>query len=348
MTSRRSPSSTQRLPGNDGAWFLKAVGVDDSVTDLSDVDGDASNTSELVQELWEADGQRIDVAWTPGELDPTVQRNRSFRWPMVFLGVLLLVGAVLGALWLPGTSVRRANTVAIEYETALGSMLNSLPAAQQTLAALTEPTADVSQFAAELDSITALRTNADDAMTLASDPLPTPWPLAPKAPLEELAPFRDSLARQGASTESIARRLAAVLEYRMAAEGFLVIPVLPTEPGEDLAALSEQLATVAADSATALTEMPDDPALVGHKAASQELLERFTTWQVAYVDALRNDDTDQAEILVTEMQTARAELDTLMMEALAEIRSSVDEGIISLASTLEETIGELVSTGGIA
>ncbi len=69
MTSRRSPSSTHRLPGNDGSWFLKAVGVDDSVTDLSDVDREATNTSELVRELWDADGQRLDVAWSVGKTD---------------------------------------------------------------------------------------------------------------------------------------------------------------------------------------------------------------------------------------------------------------------------------------
>lgn len=345
MTSRKSANAPARLPGNDGTWYLKAVGVDQTATDLADVRLDTDSTSELVKVLWEADASSDDFSqWAPEGLSRTVERKRNFRWTLVATTVIAVAAVTAALIWLPTTSSRRANAIAIDYENSLSALLSDLLPAQQSLAVLTEIDADVTQFPAEIPIITALRTDSENAIALAGQPLPGAWPLSSNAPFNELLPFRDALSREGTSAEGIARRLTDVLEYRTIAAALLPVGELPDDPaGVDLNELSTRLATASADSATTLGELPDDAALVAHKSAAQEAVEEFSDWQVSYVDALRNDDTDQVELLVVEFESTRQGMTNLLNQALSQIRSEVDAEIIALATQIESTMGELAA-----
>ena len=106
--SDKTTTGTSRMPGNDGTWFLKAAGVDTAATELGDVTRNAGSTSELVQELWDADlGQDALSGFRPEALSKQVQRKRNFRWPMVVAALLVLVAVAGFVLWLPGTSDAR-------------------------------------------------------------------------------------------------------------------------------------------------------------------------------------------------------------------------------------------------
>ena len=96
MADKHSVTTTSRMPGNDGRWFLKAAGVDTAATELGDVAMDAESTSELVRELWAADtGQEDLSSLSPEALSKTVQRRRNFRWPMVAAALLSPIAAVV-------------------------------------------------------------------------------------------------------------------------------------------------------------------------------------------------------------------------------------------------------------
>ncbi len=341
--SDKTTTGTSRMPGNDGTWFLKAAGVDTAATELGDVTRNAGSTSELVQELWDADlGQDALSGFRPEALSKQVQRKRNFRWPMVVAALLVLVAVAGFVLWLPGTSDARAADVAAEYEQSYAAVYADLAPAQQVLADFTEPEGPVPDEGEASVVITEMRTNAGDALVLATTPIPRAFPLAPTEPLTSLAPHRETLSVQATAAEAVARRLDDLVEYRMVSERLFDIGELPTRPQQaDPTALSEQLAIVAADSATALDELPEDAAFAEHKDAVREALARFTDWQVEYVEALRLDNRAQAEALVTEWTAITEELEASRVNALARVRSEVDAEIIELAAAIDQSIASL-------
>ncbi len=344
MSKQRSSTPPQHLPGNDGGWFLKAVGVDQTVTDLGDMAmGEGDSTSESVAGLWQASGDAADplTDWSPGELSKSFTGKRNFRWSIVISALVVVAAVVAVAVWLPGTSDRRALARSNEYAAAFGTLLPDLPPTQQALATLTEPESDVSQFAELIPVISEASLHADAALDLASQPLPRPWPLASSVPFTELTPYRDALSVHATTAKAITRRLNDLLVYRTVLEDFLVIEMPTSAEGVDINALTAELATATADGSALLGELPDDAALAEHKAAAEALLTRFGDLQVDYLDALRNDREADAADLVDEFLTARLELDQQLVEALGRMRSEIDDSLIALNGSIEETLNSM-------
>ncbi len=346
-TTRPATSMTQRpgsgpsLPGNDGSWFLRAVGGEAPAATLDDVDADS--TTEAVAELWKAGLEDALTDWSPDELSRTVERDRRFRWPVVITVGLLTLAVIAVVVWLPTTSEGRADATAKNYSAALIEIRSDLPDTQQVLAVVTEPAADATQFAELIPTVTDLSADADAALAVAAEPLPSPWPLAPDEPFHQIAPFRDAVSAHATSAEAIARRLGDVLDYRSLFSGFMDVGQLPTT-ASDLNEINTRLATAAADSSLILGELPEDAALDEHRTAAQLFLERFLVWQIDYADALRNDDTELVALLINEFATERANLDALMIEALSTIRGEIDQAIIQLATEIDDTLAGLAAT----
>lgn len=340
--SSQPPSTPSRLPGNDGAWFLEAAGIAGTSADAG---RDAASSSPAAGEVWSASPQGdTNSEWVFDEPSRTVQRRRSVRWPVVLAAVVGVAIAIALLVWLPGTSERRAHAVAAEYDLAFAAILADMPPGQQALATLTEPTSVVEDFGGTVATITQMQTHADEALRLAGEPLPNPWPLASNQPFVALGPYRDSLSVQATSSEAIARRLGDLHDYRTLADRILAVADLPSDPtAADVEDLRTRLASVSTDSASALAKLPDDAALVAHKAAAREAIERFEEWQIEYLEALRAGDTDGATLLAEELRTIRTELDQLMIGALGRIRSEVDADIIDLAGSLQRTLTQLRS-----
>lgn len=343
--TKKYPLSPSRLPGNDGRWFLKAAGVDGTATELGEVDVDGESTSDLVHELWSSESDQGEVAaWSPRQLSRLVEHRRNVRWPMV-IGAVLLVALVVGvALWLPGTSGRRAAEVANRYEMAYITLYEDLAPGQQVLATLTEPASTVEDFTDASAVITQMHDGADDALELVTDPLPAAYPLAPSTPITQLGAQRDSLSVQATAAEAIAGRLDDLLDYRIAAARLFAVGNLPTDgSGGDLNELTERLATASADSASALEQLPEDVAFAEHKEFAREAVTRFATWQVDYLEALRVGDTAAAEVLVAEWESISDQLVTLFVAALAQARTEIDADIIELATGIDSSLDGLAA-----
>jgi hypothetical protein len=340
MTSSDKPGNGSQLPGNDGSWFLKAVGVTTTPTALSDVEGDGESTTELVSELWTRGERASDPfdGWVPDELSHAVDSERRFRWSIIIGVALTLALIAVAGVWLAGSSDGRAATRADEYRRVLTDLRTDLPDAQSVLAQITEPGADATQFADLIPTVTDLRADAEMALEVAAEPLPSAWPLASAKPFEVLEPVRQTTSQQATTAQAIARRLGEVLDYRSLFARFLGTGDLPTRPEVDLSELNLRLATAAADSAAILSELPADAALAAHTQLARNGLERFTTWQVDYVDALRSDSTDEVTALLDELSQIRARLDRDLIAGIAQIRSEVDEAIIELAASLDAAI----------
>jgi hypothetical protein len=334
MTETPTSTPNPRFPGNDGSWFLEAIGVTAPGSAEPQTDGDDPAAADT--ELWSTPPDAF-TGWQPEDVSPVVDKTRSFRVPALILAVLAAIALAVFALWLPGTSSRRADAVATDYSDALGDIRTALPATQQVLEEVTEPSADATQFPDLLPTLAELEAAAATALALAAEPLPEPWPLAPSAPFDELQPFRDAVSVEAASADAIQRQIGDVLEYRMTAAGILDTGELPAN-ADQLDELNARLAETATETAGIIADLPDDAAFVEHKEAAQTALERFFDWQVSYVDALRTESTDLVASHIDEMAEAKAQLDRLLVNALAQIRSDIDEEIIALAAALDETI----------
>ncbi len=342
MTTPHRPGEGPRLPGNDGSWFLKAVGVAAPATSLGDVGNDGDSTTELVQELWNTGGAPDAFeGWTPGELSTAVDSSRRFRWSIVVsvaLAVTLLAASVV---WVARSSDSRAAARADDYRVALSDIRSDLPNAQIVLAQLTEPAADASQFPELIPAVTDLRADAETALEIAADPLPRAWPLASTAPFEKLEPVRAATSQEATTAQAIARRLAEVLDYRTLFSRYLDTGELPATPPADLSALNLRLAAAAADTATVLSELPGDAALANHTQLARAGYERFVIWQVDYVDALRTGASEDVAALLDELSRMRSEVDQALVAAIARIRSEIDASIIELAASLDATVASL-------
>ncbi len=336
MTSQPPPLNDRRLPGNDGSWFLEAVGLPASPA-LEDYAA-AETTTEDVRQRWEENSHEAVAtarAGTPGG----ARRPRSrTRWALIAIGVVAASSVVFALLWLPGTSQRRADGRMDDYARTTIELRGHLPEAQQVLATITEPGADATQFPELIPVVAAMRSDATDALELAGEPLPSAWFIAPNDPFDELAATRDALSGHATTADAIARRLSAVLDYRTIFAGFLDIGEPSTAP-PDVDELAVSLATTTADAASILADLPDDAALVEHRAEAHAALERFRSWQVEYTDALRKGG-DGAGLLF-EHAAIRDELAQVMLTALAQIRTEIDGEIVDLAATLDTAIAAM-------
>lgn len=334
------------MPGNDGTWFLKAVGVEMPPTTLDDVGEAGDSTGEMVQELWDAEAATGGASaesdafqdWAPEELSKTIGKDRRFRWSVVIPVALLAIAIGVVAWYVPRTSAPRAQARSDEYRAAMVTLRTDLPNAQAVLAELTEPSADASQFPELIPTVADLQADADTALEVAGRALPEPWPLASTEPFEALEDGREAISRDATVAQSIARRLGDLLDYRTLLPGFLDIGDLPTDGNVDLNELNTRLATVSADSATLITELPTDAAFAEHTALAQSTLDWFLGWQIDYVDALRNDDAAGVSGLLSDLDEQRAALNEELISALAEVRSEVDADIIGLAASLDGAI----------
>lgn len=68
---------------------------------------------------------------------------------------------------------------------------------------------------------------------------------------------------------------------------------------------------------------------------AREINERFATWQVDYLEALRTNDATRAEALIVELEVSLVELENALVTPLAQIRREADADLIDLAREID-------------
>ena len=296
-------------------------------------DAQLENTSEMVGQLWTArDASGPLDGWEPDS-------SRSFRWPTV-IGALAVVGLIaVGLVVLPSITQSRADEHLNMITAALRELRAELPDSQASLSVATDPastTADLSGLTTQLTELAA-KASALDQATQAE--LPKAPPLTSSAPIDEIEPIRQRAEPLGTTALTIQRRVSNLVEYRTLMDGFLALPELPTsaEPAVQ-AELRVQLASDQADSASILAELPNDVSLEEHKSLARDINERFATWQVDYLEALRTGDTNAAAELIAELESGLRNLDDALVTPLAQIRRQTDSDLIDLARDIDAVV----------
>ncbi len=361
------------LPGNDGRWFLEVAGVVDlppsptaTYTELEDleppppvvasesaavtagtaaVSGSLSDNDDDDQEAFvpvSAPSASADPLsnWQPDEASSRLGRHGFGRWVAAAVVVALLAVAGFAAYYLPRQVQEQADDLAADYRASLTDLRNELPNSQMALQNLTDPSSAPGSVSAAVPAIGDLNARATIVVGQATAPLPSTPPLVPRAPLEALEPTRTSMLILGAEAEGISGRLATTFAYRSTVPLLFATPDLPSQAeSAEVDALSVALAESLADTARLIADLPPDPTFAATRELATASSERYATWQLEYLDALREGDTERATALTTELDTARDAIQVSLEVALGAVRSEVDPKIVSLAAETEATIG---------
>lgn len=361
------------LPGNDGRWFLEVAGVVDlppspttTYAQLEDLEppppvvasesaafaaGTAAVSGSLSDNEDDDEDAFVPVSapsvdplsdWYPDEASSRLGRHGFGRWVAGAVVVALLAIAGFAGYYLPRQVQEQADNLASNYRVSLTDLRNELPNSQVALQNLTDPASTPESVSAAVPAIGDLNARATIVVGQATTPMPSTPPLVPRAPFEALEPTRTSMLILGAEAEGISGRLATTFAYRSTVPLLFATPDLPTQASSaEVDALSVALAESLADTARLIADLPPDPTFAATRDLATATSQRYATWQLEYLDALREGDTARATALISELDMARRAIQESLNIALAGVRAEVDPKIVSLATETEATIGAI-------
>jgi hypothetical protein len=352
----RGPVSTDDLAETDTNTVAPALPPDDvapapplaaqppMVTPVEPLDDDldtaADNTSDTVGRIWRAEdsGGPFD-GWEPDEINKKFTSSRTFRWTSLLAALAVVLLIVVGLVVLPMITENRAEARRELYTTTLGQLRSELPDTQTSLAAATDPATGVEALEALGTQLTMLAARASDVDDVAQQDLPSTPPLTSSGPIDNLEPIRQRMEPLGTIATTIQRRIANLAHYRILMAGFLSLPELPTSADSSTQAeLRVLLAEAQADSASILSDLPSDVSLDAHHSMARDVNDRFASWQVEYLEALRTNDPDAADALIAELDTLLEDLDSELVTPLAQIRRQTDTELIDLARSIDDVV----------
>jgi hypothetical protein len=365
------------LPGNDGRWFLELAGViepaprpTETYTDLEALEpppafvasesvavtagaaavsgslsADTNGGTEGDNETFVPVAPRSDEGlkdWRPDDVSPRLGRHGFGRWLAGALFVLAVAAVALAVFLLPRAVQSEADALATGYAQSLTDLRNELPNSQGALASLTDPASTPEAVSASVPAIGDLNTRGTVVISLATTPLPSTLVLIPRGPLEALDPTRTTMLILGAEAEGISGRLATTFTYRSTVPALFATPDLPVEADSATTdALSVALAESLAETARLVADLPPDPTFTETRDLATKASERYATWQLEYLDALREGHTDRATALIVELDAAVDDIDAALGVALGVVRVEVDPRIVALAIETESAIADI-------
>ncbi|GMQ86467.1 MAG: hypothetical protein BMS9Abin07_2046 [Acidimicrobiia bacterium] len=349
--ARRSESSA--LPGNDGRWFLELLGLIEPEMEptaafatleslVPPPVADDTETANAGAVSAAVNGALLVEAPPNGELVSLTSDGSHRRrvWWITSLLLLILGGAIgAGIYLLPRAADQEATELASQHRTAMVEMRNELPKTQQALADLTDPAASPEAVSVVPEAIAALSSVSGRAIAAATAPLPTTLPLVPRDGFDSLKPTREAMTILGATGRDIAGRIGVGFSYRSSIEALFAIDGLPVDaPDDAITGLSLVLAEDLADSGRIVADLPQDAGFIAVAEAATVASQRYPTWQLEYLDALRQRDRGRAETLLAELEAARRTIESRLHTALIDMRTELDGMIVVLAAELETAI----------
>jgi hypothetical protein len=164
-------------------------------------------------------------------------------------------------------------------------------------------------------------------------------PLAPKAPLEALAPVITDLQRAADEALVINERIGDVLDYRILLERALVLPAsLPAEAADTrISDIGIELSATLADTTEVLLQFPQDEILTVHQLQLESAYSAMTIHVADYLAALRSGNSFAASRIVGEMRNEARSTRDAMSETLGDFETWLIEAFSSLEQQIQKT-----------
>jgi hypothetical protein len=306
---------------------------------MQTVNDNHTDTGTLIERLWVATEEH--EAFRPAtDLRAEEIRevpNRTFRWSIIIGAVLVLAIAVAALQIGVQMPARIADEAVAAYRAALTGGRDVVPAAEEVMAAITNPEVTTEGLSDAAVTLSELDTASRALFTVASEPLSSTPPLVSREELDALTPIRTDMANASQDGLAIERRLGDALTYRLVFAKTFKIPELPsTASPDEISKLGIELGLGLAATLDALQALPNDPAFERHRLAAQALAERFAAWQVEYLSALRTSDVTTAINLGEELENAIDDIHSGIGQPLAVVAGWATQEISEFSTTLEE------------
>ena len=281
-------------------------------------------------------------AQASSQLSHVLRTRRSFRWPVVLFGILVIAVAAVAAFWLPAYFRQEAVATKQAYADASLALRTELPFGQTALDTVTDLSSTPEELSASIPAISQLDSVAHDLAVVAAEPLPRQIPVFPVRQIDDLDPLQDTAQINAAQGSDIARRLGYTYVYRTTIPQLLTTGDLPTTAEvQTINELSVLLASSLVDDSNAISDLPITEATADVNDAAHAAVERFALWQDEYLTSLAENNEDDAARLLLELDAITINLDSMLAEALGVARIEIDQQIIELAADLEKYLEEL-------
>lgn len=310
--------------GDTGEWFLDLVNPRDSVATIAPPPDDLSSLAPPLGAATASAAARVSgdsmSDWLPGELSRTYQSGRNFRWPTVIMSLIAVIAVAVGGVWALGQPQRAANERQATFQATVNELVDARAGFDEAVVLISGREGLNAAGPAILDFSTA----AEQAASVAGDPIPRSVPLADATPLVDLEATRQALAVASGRASGLSVEAARLQVYVVGVAEVLKLPELPTSATAAAAnELSVDLAAALADSLGALANLPDIGEFATHRVELELLVNRYADWQIEYLEALRIGDADRVDVLLADLASQRLQVDETFEEPLRVVASDL-------------------------
>ena len=322
------PPEEETSPLPDEDWIGSARLADVRVEDA------ANDTGALIGRLWEASEDRLvlEEDWSPHDFGAEAPPERKWRPAWIIGGIATLIAALAGIWIVTGSS--RTDLVGVRAEYAQAAI--DLGTAADVVAESVDPITDLQASGDDLAVATAALADLDRVARSIDVVLSGSVPSGPFQETDpEIEPLRANLKTGAEHALDLEQRLSEVLTYRMLMDRAFVLPPLPFAITPDnLPSLGVELSLAIADTADAVGQLPPDEAFEAHRGRAADVSERLDSWQVEYLEALRNDDLETTSALLEELETKISALRETLANPLAKIGTWAHKELDYIAAAL--------------
>lgn len=273
----------------------------------------------------------LDFDWRPQPLARAVDSDRTFRWPIVLLFLLIGVSAALAI----RLFIAVPTNLVAEH---LASYRETVESFEEALAALSA-TAE----RGEAGAVAEFSAAAAEFRRVAEAPLPSGGLIGQRG-TADLETAQRHLLAMADSADSLLARLHTASTYRGLGQQLGPVPALPTHaPPELIDPAARALADFEVAVSTAAQRFDDHPEYEAFRRRVADTIEALPGWIDSYLLALRREEADTAAALLVELQARMdliaAELDQALTQVEEEAAVALG-ALLSAAADAKELVGE--------
>jgi hypothetical protein len=295
-------------------------------TTLVETGRHVARTGDVIEDMWNTTQLHAPslLDWEPESTMSRKLGSRSFRWPVVAIVLVALIGVAAAGYWLYRLPESSAASARSQVSTQAGDLVQAVDGVQPLVAGLA------------YDSLP--EANQDSSVFFTVDETARELFNASSALPRSATETRNEASEAASQALDATQKLSDATTFRTVLEPMLNSPELEVDPTlTDLTVVTAAFSAWRSDFDNVLEALPGDIAPDSIQAA-QTLSARFDSIQSAYADAIRLGDGSTASGVVRDLTS---DLDAIRQTMLGEMGSIVTE-VNQLFALTRESLADLV------